>query len=198
MNVGGRIIEIDHNTLIIRYIAEPARKIIQERNLPIAVGREAELGPLREFCNVLAELTVELILGTESPLAHQVMLTPPMSVTGLNTKLFISGGVGYYFYHPLETVTLESVTQHDDIGPLFGLALKENLTLQEMEAVEPPETIRATVIGAELADGDALGFDDLGGERDFAHQECAGGAPEFGNDRKHSRCAARGDGANGN
>jgi ethanolamine utilization protein EutA len=148
MNVGGRIIEIDRATMQIRHIADPARKIIQHQNLPIAVGARAELGPLREFCNVMAQLTVELIEGRESELAHQVMLTPPMSVSGRNTKLFVSGGVGHYFYHPPETVTLESVTVHDDIGPLFGVALRENAVLRQMEAVEPPETIRATVIGA--------------------------------------------------
>lgn len=148
MNVGGRIIEIDPNTLLIRHIADPARKIIQQHNLPIVVGDKADLGPLREFCNVLADLTVELIEGRESQLGHQVMLTPPMSVSGRNTKLFISGGVGYYFYHPIQNVTLGNVAVHEDIGPLFGLALKENQAIQQMEAVEPPETIRATVIGA--------------------------------------------------
>ena len=148
MNVGGRIIEIDRSTMQLRHIAEPARKIIQHHSLPIRVGARAELGPLREFCNVMAQLTWELIEGRESELAHQVMLTPPMSVSGRSTKLFISGGVGHYFYHPLENVTLEAVTVHDDIGPLFGLALRENAEIQKMEAVEPPETIRATVIGA--------------------------------------------------
>lgn len=148
MNIGGRIIEIDHHTMQIRHIAEPALKIIQHHNLPIRVGASAELGPLQEFCAVLADLTVELIEGRDSPLALELMLTPPMSVSGRNTKLFISGGVGFYFYHPLSNVTLESVTAHDDIGPLFGLALRENKAIQGMEAVEPPETIRATVIGA--------------------------------------------------
>jgi ethanolamine utilization protein EutA len=148
MNVGGRIIEIDHATMQVRHLADPALKIVQSQNLPIAVGRRAELGPLREFCNILANLTVELIEGRETELGHQVMLTPPMRVSGRNTKLFISGGVGHYFYHPLETITLESITRHDDIGPLYGLALRENATLKQMEAVEPPETIRATVIGA--------------------------------------------------
>lgn len=148
MNVGGRIIEIDHNTMLIRHIAEPARKIIQHLNLPLTVGGPATLGPLTEFCNVLASLTVELIQGQESALAHRVMLTPPMRVDGRDTKLFISGGVGHYFYHPLKNVTLEEVTRYDDVGPLFGMALRENATIQQMETVEPPETIRATVIGA--------------------------------------------------
>jgi ethanolamine utilization protein EutA len=148
MNVGGRIIEIDPNTMQIRHIAEPARKIIQRHSLPIAVGQRADLGPLGEFCKVLAELTVELIQGQESQLARQVMLTPPMGVSGRNTKLFISGGVGHYYYHPIQNVTLENVTAHDDIGPLFGLALREHPGIQQMEVVEPPETIRATVIGA--------------------------------------------------
>lgn len=145
MNVGGRIIEIDHSAMQIRHIAEPARKIIQHHNLPIRVGERAQLGPLREFCNVMAELVAELIEGRASQLAHQVMLTPPMSVSGRNTKLFISGGVGHYFYHPLQNVTLESVTTHDDIGPLFGLALRENKTIQQMEAVEPPEDRKSVV-----------------------------------------------------
>ncbi|MGB8644197.1 MAG: ethanolamine ammonia-lyase reactivating factor EutA, partial [Anaerolineae bacterium] len=148
MNVGGRIIEIDHASLQVRHIAEPARHIIQYHSLPITVGQRVELGPLRAFCAILAELTVELIEGRESTLAHQVMLTPPMALSGRDTKLFISGGIGHYFYHPLTSVTLESVTVHDDMGPLFGLALRENPTIQQMEVVEPPETIRATVIGA--------------------------------------------------
>ncbi len=148
MNVGGRIVEIDRATMQIRHIADPAQKIIQHQNLPLRVGARAELGPLREFCNVMAELVVELIEGRESALGHQVMLAPPMSVSGRNTKLFISGGVGHYFYHPLQNVTLETVTAHDDVGPLFGLALRENAALGQMETVEPPETIRATVIGA--------------------------------------------------
>lgn len=148
MNVGGRILEIDHTTMQIRHIAGPASKIIQHHSLPIVVGGRAELGPLREFCRVMADLTVELIQGRESQLAHQVMLTPPMSVGGQNSKLFISGGVGHYFYHPIRDVTLESITVHDDVGPLYGLALREHPALQQMEAVEPPETIRATVIGA--------------------------------------------------
>lgn len=148
MNVGGRILEIDHTSLTIRHIAEPALKIIQHHALPITVGARAELGPLHAFCNALAELTVELIEGRESALGRQVMLTPPLTVTGRNTKLFISGGVGHYFYHPLENVTLDNVTIHDDVGPLFGLALREHPAIRQTESVEPPETIRATVIGA--------------------------------------------------
>ncbi len=148
MNIGGRIIEIDRATMRVRHIADPAARIIDYHALPITVGGRAELGPLQTFCNILAELTVELIGGRESELARRVMLTPPMSISGRGTRLFISGGVGHYFYHPLSTVTLESVTAHDDIGPLYGSALRQNPTIQRMEVVEPPETIRATVIGA--------------------------------------------------
>lgn len=148
LNVGGRILEIDHSSHTIRHIADPARQIIQHHGFPLAVGARAEIGPLRAFCDVLAELTVELIQGRESALGRQVMLTPPLAVTGRDTKLFISGGVGHYFYHPPENVTLDSVTVHDDVGPLLGLALREHPAIRQMESVEPPETIRATVIGA--------------------------------------------------
>lgn len=148
MNIGGRIIEIDRQQMAVRHIAEPARKIIQYHHLPIAPGKQVELGPLRAFCDVLSELTVELIQGRVSALGHQVMLTPALSVSGHDSKLFISGGVGTYFYHPITTVTLETVTVHEDIGPLYGLSLRENPTIRQMQVVEPPEAIRATVLGA--------------------------------------------------
>jgi ethanolamine utilization protein EutA len=148
LNIGGRIIEIERESLQVRHIAEPARKIIQFHALPLGVGQRAELGPLRVFCDVLADLTVELVEGRESPLAKEVSLAPPMKVSGRATKLFVSGGVGHYFYHPVPVATLETITVHDDIGPLYGLALRENSTIRRMEVVEPPETIRATVIGA--------------------------------------------------
>lgn len=148
MNIGGRIIEIDRQQMTVRHIAEPAQKIIQYLGLPIAVGQHAELGPLRAFCDALAELTVELIEGRVSALGHQVMLTPPLSQSGRDTRVFVSGGVGECFYHPLATVTLETVTVHDDIGPLYGLSLRNNPSIREMQVIEPPETIRATVLGA--------------------------------------------------
>lgn len=148
MNIGGRIIEIDGATKIIRYLADPARKIIDYHQLPIRSGERAELESLRAFCGILADLTVELVEGRESQLGQQVMLTPPITMSGRGTRLAISGGVGYYFYHPLESVTLDKVIAHEDIGPLFGLALRENSIIRQMDTFEPPETIRATVIGA--------------------------------------------------
>ena len=194
MNIGGRIIEIDHNSLQIRHIADPRAKLFSITICPSPSDGDAELGPLREFCNVLADLTVELIEGAfgkrthESPLAHQVMLTPPMNVSGRDTKLFISGGVGYYFYHPIQNITLESVTTYDDIGPLYGLALRENEAVRQMEAVEPPETIRATVIGASSANSYALRLDDLGGKTNSADQECSRRSPLLGKHFQHFPC----------
>jgi ethanolamine utilization protein EutA len=148
MNIGGRIIEIDRTTKVIRHLADPARKIIAYHQLPIRSGERAELEPLHRFCDILADLTVELVEGRESGLGHQVMLTPPMSMSGRGTRLALSGGVGYYFYHPVNAAALDEVIVHEDIGPLFGLALRENPTIREMDTFEPPETIRATVIGA--------------------------------------------------
>lgn len=148
LNIGGRIIEIDRATMVVRHIAEPARKIIQHEALPIGVAQRPDIGALRAFCDVLANLTVELIEGRESPLAHDLRLAPPLAVSGRSTKLFISGGVGHYFYHPIAQETFDEISVHDDIGPLYGRALRENDVIQRMEVVEPPQTIRATVIGA--------------------------------------------------
>jgi len=116
--------------------------------LPIGVGRPAELGPLRTFCDILADLTADLIEGRESELVRALMLTPPLEPDAGRGKLFFSGGVAEYFYRPLPAVTLDAVTVHGDVGPLYGLALREHPRIQTRDIGQPPEKVRATVLGA--------------------------------------------------
>ena len=148
MSIGGRLIEIDRDTRIIGHVADPGRVIIQMHGLPIGVGRPAELGPLRAFCDILADLTADLIEGRESELVRALMLTPPLEPDAGRGKLFFSGGVAEYFYRPLPAVTLDAVTVHGDVGPLYGLALREHPRIQTRDIGQPPEKVRATVLGA--------------------------------------------------
>jgi len=148
MNYGGRILIIDPASGKIRHIAEPARKIMADCGIALQVGDIPSMEALRRICDRMADVTVDLIEGTTSPLASQLYLTPPAPVSGKGSLLMYSGGIGHYFYHPLELHSLFDVTVHEDIGPLLAESLRRHPVLSSYQVAAPDETLRATVLGA--------------------------------------------------
>ena len=148
MNYGGRIVEVEHGTGRVRHIAEPARHILADCNLRLEIGDLPSLDQLRRFTDRMADLTMELIEGTSSPLAGRLYLTPPASVSGKGTVLMLSGGIGHYFYNPINIDSVADATIHDDVGPLLAESLRNHAGLRAYEIIKPAETLRATVLGA--------------------------------------------------
>ena len=148
MNFGGRILEVDHATGRIRHIAEPAVYIMDDCGLNLKIGDIPSLVDLRRFTDRMADMTVELIEGTNSPLAQKLYLTPPTSVSGKGSVLMFSGGIGYYYYNPLTLNNVSDVTVYDDVGPLLSESLRYHPALSAYEVHPPAETLRATVLGA--------------------------------------------------
>jgi ethanolamine utilization protein EutA len=148
MNYGGRIIEIEHGSGRVRHVAEPARYILADCGLRLEIGDVPPLSLLRQFTDRMADLTVELIEGTASPLASRLYLTPPASVSGRGTALMLSGGIGHYYYNQINIDSVADATIHDDLGPLLAESLRQHAALRAYEIVKPAETLRATVLGA--------------------------------------------------
>ncbi|HKY53828.1 MAG TPA: ethanolamine ammonia-lyase reactivating factor EutA [Anaerolineales bacterium] len=148
MNYGGRILEIEHSSGRVRYIADPARHILDDIGLRLEIGDLPSLENLRRFTDRMADMTVELIEGTSSPLAQKLYLTPPATVSGKGTVLMFSGGIGYYYYNPIRINSVTDTTIHDDVGPLLAESLRTNTVLNTYKGVPPAETLRATVLGA--------------------------------------------------
>jgi len=148
MNYGGRILEVQHDTGRVRHVAEPAKHILNDIELRLQIGDSPSLDDLRRFTNRMADMTVELIEGTSSPLAQNLYLTPPASVSGKGTVLMFSGGIGHYYYNPLQINSVADATVHDDVGPLLAESLRNHQVLNSYEIVLPAETLRATVLGA--------------------------------------------------
>jgi ethanolamine utilization protein EutA len=148
MNYGGRIVEIDHASGKIRHLAQPARLILDNLDLRYAIGDKPPLADLRRFTDCMADLTVELIEGTASPLAQKLYLTRPAPVSGKGTLLMLSGGIGHYFYRPIPIRSVADATLHDDVGPLLAQSLRQHPAIQAYTIVQPAETLRATVLGA--------------------------------------------------
>lgn len=148
MNYGGRILEIEHASGRVRHIAEPARHILEDIGLRLDTGDSPSLEDLRRFTDRMADLTVELIEGTSSPLARKLYLTPPVGASGKGSLVMFSGGIGHYYYNPIPIHSVGDATIHDDVGPLLAASLRTHSVLQTYQVVPPAETMRATVLGA--------------------------------------------------
>lgn len=148
MNYGGRILEVENSTGRVRHIADPAKHILNDINLNLQVGDSPSLDDLRRFTDRMADMTVELIEGTSSPLAQKIYLTPPVGASGKGSVLMFSGGIGHYYYNPIPTNSVSDVTRHDDVGPLLAESLRKHAVLNTYTIVPPAETVRATVLGA--------------------------------------------------
>ncbi len=148
MNYGGRILEIEHSTGKVRHIAEPAKRILEDLGLRLEIGDSPSLDDLRRFTDRMADMTVELIEGTNSPLAQKIYLTPPVGASGKGSVLMFSGGIGHYYYNPIPINSVSGATIHGDVGPLLAESLRNHATLNTYTIVPPAETVRATVLGA--------------------------------------------------
>jgi ethanolamine utilization protein EutA len=148
MNYGGRILEVENATGRVRHIAGPARHILNDIGLNLNVGDAPSLEDLRRFTDRMADMTVELIEGTTSPLAQKIYLTPPVGASGKGSVLMFSGGIGHYYYNPISINSVSDATLHDDVGPLLAESLRRHAALSSYTIVQPSETVRATVLGA--------------------------------------------------
>jgi ethanolamine utilization protein EutA len=146
--VGGRQVIVEKTSGIIRHIASPGRIIVKALDLPMQEGLRAELPTLQRFCDCMADLIADLALGIETPLGHQLQLSPPLHLEMPSQSLFLSGGVGAYFYDPIQINSLSDVLIHDDVGPLFAQSLRLNSRIRKMTLRQPGQTTRATVMGA--------------------------------------------------
>lgn len=146
--VGGRQIVIEKTSGIVQHIAPPGQQIIQSLGLPIFVGKRVDLEVLQPFCNCMADLIADLIQGVQSDLGKLLQLSPPLTHAAESKVLFISGGIGTYFYQPVEIHSLADVTIHNDVGPLLAQSLRLNPRIRQMRTEKPAQTLRATVLGA--------------------------------------------------
>jgi ethanolamine utilization protein EutA len=148
MNYGGRILEVEHASGRVRHIAEPAKNILADIGLNLNVGDTPSLEDLRRFTDRMADMTVELVEGTSSPLAKKIYLTPPVGESGQGSVLMLSGGIGHYYYNPIPINSVSDATIHGDVGPLLAESLRKHAVLSSYTVVQPSETVRATVLGA--------------------------------------------------
>lgn len=146
MNYGGRIIEMNNGS--IQAITRAGEWIINAAGLQLRIGDRPTLGDLQRVTDCMADVTLNLIEGSTSPLAEKLYQTPPTPFPGVGKPVMFSGGIGFYYYHPLPLHSVSDVTCHGDIGPLLAQRLRSHPGIQKYQVLEPAETQRATVLGA--------------------------------------------------
>ena len=145
--VGGRQVEIDDRGQVLR-IAPPGRSIVEDLGLGLKEGARATVEQLRAFCVVMADLIADLATGKEVRVGRGVQLTPPLQDAAGSASVFLTGGIGALYYDPVPVRSLAEIARFGDVGPLLADCLHHNDALQHLTVRRPPETLRATVLGA--------------------------------------------------
>ena len=142
LNVGGRLLETDSQGRVV-YAHKPGQMIVDECFGAGTDARSLTGAQLVQVTRRMAELIVEVIDGTLSPLAQALMQTGLLPVGVTPEIITLSGGVGECYRHqPADPFCFA------DIGPLLATALHDHPRLREMNVQFPAQTVRATVIGA--------------------------------------------------
>lgn len=142
LNVGGRLLETDSHGRVV-YAHKPGQMIVDECFGAGTDARSLTGAQLVQVTRRMAELIVEVIDGTLSPLAQALMQTGLLPAGVTPEIITLSGGVGECYRHqPADPFCFA------DIGPLLATALHDHPRLREMNVQFPAQTVRATVIGA--------------------------------------------------
>lgn len=142
LNVGGRLLETDSRGRVV-YAHKPGQMIVDECFGAGTDARSLTGAQLVQVTRRMAELIVEVIDGTLSPLAQALMQTGLLPAGVTPEIITLSGGVGECYRHqPADPFCFA------DIGPLLATALHDHPRLREMNVQFPAQTVRATVIGA--------------------------------------------------
>jgi len=145
INVGARLIAFDENDKITR-IEDAGRKMMKELGYDVQLGQKMTEQMKEEFGAYMAKILFETIEeGPNSPMARQLMATPPfVNYKGLKQiqHIVFSGGVSEHVYD-------RDPKAYGDVGPFLGKSMRDHLDRLPKDVLrEPAEGIRATVIGA--------------------------------------------------
>lgn len=158
LDVGGRLIKIDHNTRKITYLSEKMKALIKRKDLSLDIGTVATKNNLQPILDAMIKALMQsvgllpmdqefslFITNKEGEEAASFTCNETIAKSCPVTCITFSGGVADYIYR--EDVVVDEF-EYGDIGILLGQAIKESPLCKELTVLRSVETIRATVVGA--------------------------------------------------
>jgi ethanolamine utilization protein EutA len=140
ISVGGRLIGVDQKG-IIRRLDPPSRLVLDHLGLDYHKGDYIPPRDIERIATIFADALFEAITGpAESELTQQLMVTNDLDFPDTIDEYAFSGGIAELMYG--------GENHCDDIGPQLAEQINRRLPSLPSPAIEPPNKIRATVIGA--------------------------------------------------
>ncbi|UCE10512.1 MAG: ethanolamine ammonia-lyase reactivating factor EutA [Candidatus Thorarchaeota archaeon] len=140
INVGGRLLGIEKNFKIWR-IDGPTQFLMKELGMSYQIGDTIREEDARTIATEYAKALVEVMKGpAESTVAKELMMTDDLDFSIPVDEYSFSGGVSELLYG--------GDGEFDDIGAMLADEIRTLVEEQGLSVIEPPNKIRATVIGA--------------------------------------------------
>jgi ethanolamine utilization protein EutA len=141
INVGGRLIATDENSVIVR-LEDTGKELASLIGIHLKLGQVLSEENKHQIADTLAEALIESIQGKNTMKTTELlMMTPPLDYSEQIDEITFSGGVAEFIYE------IEGSNFND-----LGLILAQSISVQALAANlpigEPEQRIRATVIGA--------------------------------------------------
>jgi ethanolamine utilization protein EutA len=141
INVGARLVAMDEGGRVTR-IEDAARIAARAAGVHFAMGQRFSAESQKALAEHLADCLLEAIERKGfSPLAEDLLVTPPLQYAGPIDVITCSGGTSEY-------IVGEETRSFGDLGPLLGAAVRRRLDRLDIEIAPSVARIRATAIGA--------------------------------------------------
>ena len=143
INVGGRLLVINDDENIIVKFEDAAKIAADDLGIILEIGKPISKEDKHRVSKRLVEALFEIITKKEeiSEVTMKLMMTPLLTFDGKVDLYSFSGGVAEYIYG-------KTKEYFGDIGLNVAKEIKKQCSKEKLKLVEPPELIRATVIGA--------------------------------------------------
>lgn len=145
LDIGGRLIQIDGETLEVKYISPKIKELTKALGIDVELNKPLRHDFMEAICRRMGEALEEALGLRERTQELKLLLTTQALKNDYAIDyISFSGGVADYIYNSQE----DQDFRYGDIGAILGRAMKKSKLLKEFKVFRPTETIRATVVGA--------------------------------------------------
>jgi ethanolamine utilization protein EutA len=145
LDIGGRLIKVDHNTHEIIYIAPKIQQLMELRGIKLTMGQKVTPADLQPVIDEMVKLLEESVGLREQDDFYPTILTHKgLKLDQSIPCISFSGGVADCIQDELP----DDVFKYGDIGILLGRAIADSPLTKQLIVAPSIETIRATVVGA--------------------------------------------------
>lgn len=145
LDIGGRLIKIDKQSMKIVYIADKIKELAELNGIDVREGDIFNLDTIKLLIDKMVVLLEEAVnLKERSDFFEKIITNKGIREDIKIEYITFSGGVADYIYNSEET----DLIKYGDIGVMLGKAIRESNLCKKINLEKPSETIRATVVGA--------------------------------------------------